>query len=311
MKWPLCLLLTALISSIGQAQRLSLPVRTDPITHEYTNQPPPRYSYGFLLAFDPNAAQIWSYRDGILKTNTKIVIPGVNSLRIRHVACSPDGILAASVALSNPQLGFTSAIVWIDQAGKIIRVIRTSPFAVGAVTYSSDGHLWALGRTRDDTYHEVAEYNILREYNSDGILVRTLLPKSVVLGSPSPATGRLYVRGGQILICFEEANVVVQLASAGNILGQWKLDTSPELQITGAALTESGNIIISGTVQLSPPQASNDRLYQLDKVSGRLLPINTGQAVSEREYSILVGGESEYLVLYVKPPRRLELVKVE
>ncbi|HZT28549.1 MAG TPA: hypothetical protein VFA33_01605 [Bryobacteraceae bacterium] len=308
----LVLICSVIMASPSPAQRLGVPVQAEVISHDYTNQPVPQYAHGFLLAYDPASSQIWSYRNGSLKTHTIVAIPGVNSVRIRHVSCSPGGVLAASVVLSDPQLGYASVLVWIDSTGKIMRVVRTYPFAAGALAFSSDGTLWVLGRVRDRTYRDLPDYNILRQYSADGVLLRTFLPKSSLLGTPAPGSGRIQIRDQQVLIYFEEDQIVLQLSTDGRIAGQWKLAGASEIMVTGAAISNSGNIILSGDVHSNAPASVSSGLYQLDKVSDRLIPLEMERVgLARDQYIMLLGGEADHLVLYVKPPRRLEWVPVE
>jgi hypothetical protein len=74
------------------------------------------------------------------------------------------------------------------------------PFAPRRLAFSSDGSLWALGKVHDDKYDDAPNYDMLRQYDSDGILVKTVLPNTAVPGSPPASTGVLRLQKDPILI---------------------------------------------------------------------------------------------------------------
>lgn len=161
--------------AVPAAETLDTPSKALAVGHDFANKPLPRYSHGHLLAYDVEQAKVWAYKDGVLKTEADLALPGYSSVRIRGITSSPAGVLAVNASLSDPRLGSASAIVWIAPGGEILRVVGTSPFSASRIAFSADGSLWALGRVHDTHYRNAPRYDMLRQYNAQGELVRTAL----------------------------------------------------------------------------------------------------------------------------------------
>ncbi len=247
----------------------------------------------------------------MLKTEASLALPGYSSVRIRGITSSPAGVLAVNASLSDPRLGSASAIVWIAPGGEILRVVGTSPFAASGIAFSADGSLWALGRVHDANDRNAPRYDMLRQYNAQGELVRTALASDAF--GPQPlrtSEALLSVAGERILIYFRSERMFAEVSTNGSLVGRWKVDPFPAIEVTGAALASSGEIYATAVPARRETTADQvSLLYRLDRPSGRLVPLDAGQLAPPGTFAMLLGSDPDALVFYSRMPRMLSWVR--
>ncbi|HYL31162.1 MAG TPA: hypothetical protein VEU27_14685 [Gemmatimonadales bacterium] len=316
------LLLCSFTQLLMEAQP-PLPKRAVQIPRDFTGQPLPAFSGGFLLAYDFERAIVWSYdRTGKTLIEVPLSLPEVKRIQIWDAAASLDGTVAVSGSATNDG-GWTTVplVFWVSPGGKVARVVRTEPFAATALAFSSDGTLWAAGRAHeivDGIYREPPEYDVLRQYDAQGRLLRTTLPRgafpagvrtrATIAGAGPAASAFLMANGDRIGFYSENTNAYFELSPSGGVLGSWRVAAPPEgVDILGAALTSSGSVFLSGQRPQRPGEPTTEWklfLYVLDKSSGALREIDFPQQGPQRA-TALIGSDGDDLVFYSKPPASL------
>lgn len=297
-----------------------LPERTVQIPRDFAGQRLPRFNNGFVLAYDFDFQVVWSYdRAGSTLMEVPLSVPEANRVLIGDIAASPDGTVAVSGSATSDG-GYTTvpAIFWIGPSGKVTRIVRTEPFAATAICFSTDGTLWAAGRAHEivnGIYKELPEYDVLRQYDAQGRLVRTALPRATfpagvgtratIPGAGPAASPFLVTSKERIGFYSGNANRYVELSLSGEVLGSWDVAPPPQgTDVVGAALTSSGRMFLTGSHPRSsrePPAEWELLLYELDKSSGALRRVDFPQTGPHRATALL-SAEGDDLVFYSKPP---------
>lgn len=279
------------------------------VTRSFSNKPLPRFGDGFLLAYDFENATVWSSdRTGrVFLNEVKATLPDVTRMQIKDVTASANGMVAVTGTAFHRDGSLVSVIVWINSSGEAVRAVRTTPFAALRITFAKDGTLWAMGRVHDHEFNPVPGHQILRRYDQEGRLIRTLLPEQT-FSSPRrhPADGGfLLAAADRIGVYSVAANEWVEVSLEGEILGRWHTPPQPsrDVMITGAALTASGDFYLS--MQKDGPIASEVSfpVYRFDKPSGTFQPVTLPSVPGSQNGLLLLGSEGENLILYTKSGR--------
>ena len=294
---------SACVVAAGPLPRL---VRTVQIPRDFTNQAFPRFSNGFVLAYDFDRAIVRSYdRTGRALMEVPLSIPDGAGIRVRDTAALPDGTIAVKASATADRGRAVGVIFWISPQGKVMRIVRTAQFGARRVAFAADGTLWAAGRVYDYAYNSLPEYDVLRQYDAQGRLVRTVLPRSTfAAGLREPSSDSFLLTAKDRIGFFSlTSNQYVELSLSGDVLGNWKVAPPADVDIAGAALTASGRVFLSGQWRrkMDDPREWELLLYELDKRSGALRRIDFPQTGVHRA-TVLVGSEGEELVFESKPP---------
>lgn len=160
-------------------------------------------------------------------------------------------ILAASATTADGTVA--DIIAEVGKSG-VMRVIRTTHFYVYKVCAAAGGTVWAYGEelTEDRKGESRANYPVLREYSFDKGQLRTALSRATV--HPQSGTPLGGARRDVFLECNDKKIVVLNGATqelmeydlASNTLSRWPIASFGEgFYMTGAALTESGDVYVS------------------------------------------------------------------
>ena len=245
------------------------------IQHVFSDQPFPKWQNGFILArdrADNPVPQVYVFdRLGRLLRSHRVVLPDAERVILRDVAVSPKGTLAVTGSAFARDGAAATFIAWLDSAGSIAQVARTSPFASGRLCFADDETLWATGREYSPDYNSKPEYDVLRRYASDGRLLGSLLPRSTFPNSyRDPGMDALLICAGNRLAMYSRAaSFWVEVSSSGEILT--RLSAHPgECAPTGLALTSSGSVYLS-----APGQGCDGTgpLRQLNRQSQEWTPV--------------------------------------
>jgi hypothetical protein len=211
------------------------------------------------------------------------------------------------VAATANGAGSVSTIVWIDPAGKIRSVVRTSPFAAFHVAFANDGTLWAVGRISNASFEDEPNHDILRQYDAEGRVLRTMLPSGGFSSDGKHPAYRSFLAtsNDRIGLYCATANEWVELSLTGDVIGRWKTTGGPPIgALTGAAVTASGAVYVSAQRLIPsgkpPDAAARTEIYRLDKQSGSFLAVDSAQVVPADRVTMLLGSDDDRLVFYAK-----------
>ncbi|MGI8745759.1 MAG: hypothetical protein ACR2NN_24925 [Bryobacteraceae bacterium] len=159
---------------------------------------------------------------------------------LSDISVSPSGTYAVAATALSGGGAPVAFIAWLDPAGKTTRLVQLSPTAALRLSFADDGTLWALVRVHDEVFNEVPDYDMLRHYDSSGLLLNTALPRKHFRNHRFPAyVGILTTLGSRVALYAEGARTWVELSSTGEILGHWTFPSPPagqKLQVTTAYL---------------------------------------------------------------------------
>ena len=250
---------------------LSLPALAQDVwlNYAFAHRPVPKWQNGFLLAYqtrnEPSAIFVFD-RSGQMVLNKRIEIPGSGEILIRDTAASLDGRFAISG--SNAATG--QFIVSLTLSGAIAWIVKSTDFGAQRIAFAPDGTLWAFGHAFGPSIRQpegVPDYATLRQYDSAGNLVKSVLPKSTFAKQPDLGAFMVTTRD-KIGIYSDWATEWVELSLSGEVLGRWKGVEVPDGDFaTGAALLPNGGVYLSVQYHTSP-RTEVSHIFKLNKQSG-------------------------------------------
>lgn len=271
--------------------------RVESLPHrEFAHQPMPRYQAGHLFSRNQALSSIWvdSIDDiGETLVERALTLPDSFQVSVADVAVSFDGEVAVSADAMDREGRLVSVIAWLDSGGSATHVVRTSPFAATGIGFTADGSLWAVGIEKISRSEAHPSHAVVRQYSSDGVLVRTLLSRDEFPSDPwHPAYGSfLATSRNYIAFVSREARTHTLISSAGVILRHGKIDIPSSFRIVSGAVTDSGRVFINGHW----PDDTNLTMFE---ITGSPVKIGSEKASSSQEIGYLVGSDGEEVVYY-------------
>jgi hypothetical protein len=185
---------------------LSAPSKHVRVDREFTNQPIPKWQNGFFIArelfrpilfiFNEQGSKIFNEQGSKIR-EVQITIPGAGRVNLTDAAIAPNGKMAVSGAAISIEGAPAAFIAWLNQAGVIEQIVRTSPFAAYRLCFTEES-LWALGWELPPTGERQQLHNILRRYNAAGRLRNSSLSTESIggLDSGHPSAGGHLISSG-------------------------------------------------------------------------------------------------------------------
>jgi hypothetical protein len=161
------------------AQELPTPSRTVPEGF-IPGRGVPKWERGRMLNVDLETATVFASNEYGQTTMQAHIWPAEASrVLVYDIAVSPGGTYAVNASAMDAAGASSAFLAWLDASGRIEKLVRTSPAAANALCFADDGTLWALMRVHDGKFEEVPDYDMLRQYDANGKLLRTALPRKV------------------------------------------------------------------------------------------------------------------------------------
>ncbi len=278
------------------------------IDRNNANKPIPRFVNGFTVFYDRDAQTVTSYdRSGKLNTQAVLKLPDVARITITDVTADSAGrlVVAGSASDSSGQYG-TSILIWINPDGSVERVVRPDAFAVRRVLFTPGGMLLALGGSRDSNLRETPSHDMVREYGSDGRIVRTLAPRTTFSDSRRHPSADAFLTANQEVfgIYSRATETYAEYASSGSLLGKWTIAMPAETDITGVGLTRSGFFYLGGFASRTGAPIA----YKLDRASGSLSLVEIPKDSQSIRITGLLAAEDDSLIFYCRPTSILKLL---
>lgn len=283
--------------------------RAATFTRDLALQPVARYQGGAVFSRDSSHSMLWIEDAFRSKTvlEKHLSLPDSFRVLISDVAVSYDGTIAASASATDREGRSCAVIAWLGPDGSLLRVVRTTPFGAGKVSFTADGSLWAAGILKsDETLREEASvYDVLRRYSAEGVLVGTYLSRlSLSSGWRHPTHGAILVTSrDRVAFVSDSAKKWAVLAADGTLLGQGTLSSPENFRTFVGAITDSGRLFVSGQWRGNPPALGSYppiALFEVNQRTGELELIDTPAVSPDGSLGHLLGSEGEELVFHVK-----------
>jgi hypothetical protein len=167
------------------------------------------------------------------------------------------------------------------------------------LAFAPDGTLWASGREHDADNKDVVPHHILRQYGTDGTLVRTLLSTATFPSRQLPPGIEGFLISGPDRMGFysRPTNEYFEYTLKGQLLKRWKISAFPANTLIQGAAMPSDTLYLTGM-----DSSSTLFLYQFDRSSGAFGPVSFGQPSDTKgiRMVMILGSDADRLVLYGK-----------
>lgn len=261
---------------------------------------------GYLLSFGDGSWPISLYdRTGRWLFETPLRFEGAARIFVQDAVPSNAGTAVVAASAVNNDGATADLIAEVGSEG-VRRIIRTSPFYPVRLCVVDDLTVWAYGKelNKDRNGEPRLHYAMLREYSFDKGQSRSEVDRSSVHASKGvPVHGS--TRPDVQMRCNSRAVMVLSIASnelleydlAKSKLNRWSLAPLPDgFHLTGAALTDSGEIYVSALQGAARPKAQT-AIFQVSigsSGSAVWVPVTSGPA--EDKWYVLLGSDGESLV---------------
>ena len=255
---------------------------------ELNNQPIPKYSNGYMLAWRRTipasdlATNLTLFdRDGRVVRKLRLWIDDATSVTIVDGTVDPGGAIAV-VGLAVSRTGqFAGFMGLIDGVG-VTKIVQIAPFEGDGVTFASDGSIWVLGHQWSPDRHRktAPAHSVLRRFSGSGTVVAEYLKWPEFACGPHPiesangSTAKILRGPAYVGLLLPACNRWMEISLNGEIKRSvtW---TTPESTLHPGA-RQVGTPVISNSGEVLANNA--DGVLRLDMKTGVWHPV-TGVAV--------------------------------
>ena len=289
------------------AQSLA-PSRSKIFSHrDVRGKPIPGYQAGYVFGVNASMSAFWvdhEVKGPVLEQ--PIDLPNSFRQSVGAVAVSFDERIAVSAGAADKEGRLVSALAWFKMDGSLIRIVRTSPFAAAKIGFTVDGSLWAIGvELLDDKSDYKPGHDVMRQYGTDGSLVRSIVPWSslATVGGGHPVDlGLLLTSRNYAALISTRARTWTLVSPQQGIVSAGSLQTPQGFEIIFGGVTDSGRLFVNG-------QWSNDAwqgqyphspVFEIATDSGALELVEAASALPIEEGLMMLGSEGENLVFHAR-----------
>jgi hypothetical protein len=288
-------MLITLLPSTLAAGGLGEPTTTVRLPFDTASRSLVRFTNHHFLTFDrPSATISVISPEGLLQPDLRLTdIPDVTGVTIRTIALSPEGLLVASAACYSANSQVVSALIWVDQARKTTRVVRTSPYSVLALAFATDGTLWTVGREKDPGHA------VVRQFDKTGKMIQSLLPVETfkagkLVSHPAELVEMVPTTGGGMGMFVPGSSEWIDITSSGHVTRQTlPIPSDGNYMVPGVGLAQNGDPIL--TVQPTSGSGAT-RVVRYQKSDGQLVTIQECET-RECQWSRIAGVDNDKLVI--------------
>lgn len=255
----------------------------------------PKWDHGVFVRFEiPDGSTTPAVHvqdsDGQQLMTAIVSMPDAVETQLVDAAVSSQREVAVtgSAKLSNGTA--SSFIMFISKAGKMLQLVPTLPFTAHRICFSPDGTIWALGFELDESGNEQANYNLLRHYGRDGVMINSALPRNnfSLPGHSNPVSPSFLTAGGDLVgIYSDTAKEWIEVSSAtGAVVRRWAGPAlGPNGKVIGAFLTSVGVAYVSSENRKTQVRTAQ----KLDRSTGTWADVKN---ISHR----IIGADREFLL---------------
>jgi hypothetical protein len=272
-------ILLAMLSAYVLAQHARSDVTRFSGPHYQAYLPPGTSSYPFrywdrqfLITYSiddtgpKRPAAILYDRSGRIAREVYVSFKDAYSTSIGDVAVSKSGQIVVAGGTESRAGAIANFIASIGGDGRMRQVIRTTPFLPVYICSSVEGNVWSYGIDRDSEGRGVSSSLRLREYSFGKGQLRAMLDTSTLNSSGwtlergrYPGEISLRCTSKKVGLFNGRSSEWIEFDLAANKLRAWRVAPLPsprEMQVTGLALTEDGQVFASLHDRSSNPPRS-------------------------------------------------------
>ena len=272
----------------------------------------PQFENGHVLSVNTHRnGLIVTHQSGQPRFDQYLELPDLYRVSVRDIAVSPDGRIAAIAGATDWKGRNNSVVATLDPDGNLDATIPTYPFVSDEIGFTGDGSLWALGREielgermigNQRIGQEKPVHDILRQYDREGELVRTLLPRlSVSTDRRHPAyNASLGTSKNYVAILSNPSGFWALVSTEGLIVSSGYIEVHEKRRFMNIIPTDSGELYVSGLLRGSLADAHHEKhgtnvaLYRLNRNNGQLEPIDLG----DNPPMTAIGSDGDNLVFH-------------
>ena len=255
---------------------------------ELNNQPIPKYSNGYMLAWRRTipasdlATNLTLFdRDGRVVRKLRLWIDDATSVTIVDGTVDPGGAIAV-VGLAVSRTGqFAGFMGLIDGVG-VTKIVQIAPFEGDGVTFASDGSIWVLGHQWSPDRHRktAPAHSVLRRFSGSGTVVAEYLKWPEFACGPHPiesangSTAKILRGPAYVGLLLPACNRWMEISLNGEI--KRSVTCTPPESTRHPGARQVGTPVISNSGEVLANNA--DGVLRLDMKTGVWHPV-TGVAV--------------------------------
>lgn len=281
------------------AQELSAPLKKASIPHNFAGQSVPKLDRGYIVGLDYDTATVYALNDyGQTAMQARVWPTDAVKVILGDISAAPNGTFAVAASAFNDAGAPSAFLAWLDATGRIERLVQLPQAAAIRISFAPDGTLWALVRERDGNFDEVPDYDMLRQYDSNGRLMQTALSRKMFSNKTYPGKlAHMSVSNDRIGLYLEGPSAWVELSITGELLGSWQLPPPPpgtQFRVNKVVQMSDGQIYMSiTTAGRHVPEESG--IYRFDKTIQTLRRVGT-TSVPGGKPIFLLGQDGDRLV---------------
>jgi hypothetical protein len=243
--------------------------------------------------------------NGVQMFDRTLTLDGSLGIKLFSCAVSKAGSLAVSGGAYDRSGQATTFLAFLNASGETVRIQRLSNFVASRLHYDDQHNLWAVGSVPGATRKAGDAMDVfVRVFSSDGAtMLNVTVPYASIEGRPGPAIGSFLssTAGGKALTILSphwQELLVVEFAN-GNVK-RHRYDNPPGFDmITGAAMSNAGELFMSVQHRVSPKSGHHYALYKWNQKTGMWDEVVLGAGKPEGQFSIL-GVEGNRFLVRVK-----------
>jgi hypothetical protein len=251
-------------------------------------------------------------QDGQLISRFKIDLPGVQQTiggRITPLV-NTDGYVAIAIAVQGSER--VATLCFLDKSGKLLKVVKTSPFWPFLLTVADDGTIWAFGAAGSDE-NPNSDAPLVYQFSNAGDVLGSSVPRKLFGQDPpfelSADLGVAVIRsaGKRVVLYSPHTYQLLGLALDRSIIDSYTIKP-PEVERRGrktAGMMKMMGLTVTneGTVYARLTGGDGTGLYRLDRAAKRWIPLPSDVMEKVRSYS-LIGSTADELALIPATPHR-------
>lgn len=286
------------LPGIAQVPRIVADARPDfQIEYDGSDKPVPKWENGYVLVrdYEPENAPIVSVfgPSGTKVFTRQIVLDGAVQVMLRDIGASPQGVFAVTGAAVDSGGVAINFIAYLDGRGDVKRVVRLQDFVGRRLCFTPDGRLWLAGSApRQLRTGNPADYNLIRLYDSAGVLHSSCVPRSLFKVDPTPGILFLSASREGVVLLSSATGDLVRVSQTGQVVTSQVRLPADDI-ITGLAVSDASDVAIS----TQPSTGLGRARFLLNGNANDWTEVYSGDPNERRSHPMVFGFQNNLLLV--------------